>query len=47
MDNGKQFDSQQFREFCASVGTKVNFASVYHPRSNNIVERANGKFLQR
>jgi hypothetical protein len=31
MDNDKQFDTQQFRDFCALVGTKVYFASVYHP----------------
>jgi len=34
VDNGKQFDSQLFREFCYSVGTKVIFASVYHPQSS-------------
>jgi ribonuclease HI len=31
VDNGKQFDSQDFREFCSSIGTKSVFASVYHP----------------
>jgi hypothetical protein len=41
VDNGKQFDSQLFREFCYSVGTKIIFASVYHPQSNGAVERAN------
>ena len=40
--NGKQFDSQHFREFCRSVGPKLMFASVYHPQSNGTVERANG-----
>ena len=42
MDKGKQFDLQLFREFYHSVGTKVMFASVYHPQSNGAVERANG-----
>jgi len=41
VDNGKQFNSQLFREFCYSLGTKVIFASVYHPQSNRAVERAN------
>lgn len=45
MDNDKKFDSQQFRDFCASVDTKVNFASVYHPQSNGAIERANGKIF--
>ena len=42
VDNGKQFDSQPFKEFCRSIGTKLMFASVYHPQSNRAVERANG-----
>ena len=42
VDNGKQFDSQPFREFCRSIGTKLMFASVYHPQSNGAVECANG-----
>jgi hypothetical protein len=43
--NGKQFDSRDFRDFCFSIGTKLAFASVYHPQSNFIVERANGKIF--
>ena len=31
VDNGKQFDSQSFKDFCRSIGTKLMFASVYHP----------------
>ena len=42
VDNGKQFDSQPFREFCRSIGTKLMFASVSRPQSNGAVERANG-----
>jgi len=30
-----------FKEFYKSIGTKVAFASVYHPESNGAVERAN------
>jgi hypothetical protein len=41
MDNGKQFDSDKFKEFCQSIGTKMAFASVYHLESNGAVERAN------
>ena len=41
MDNGKQFDSDKFKEFCKSIGTKMAFASVYHLESNGAVERAN------
>lgn len=41
VDNGKQFDLNKFKEFCKSIGTKIAFASVYHPESNGAVERAN------
>jgi hypothetical protein len=43
VDNGKQFDCQDFREYCHSIGTKLRFASVYHPQFNGAVERANGQ----
>jgi transposase InsO family protein len=42
VDNGTQFDSKAFREFCEQIGTKIHFASVRHPESNGLVERANG-----
>jgi ribonuclease HI len=45
IDNGKQFDSQDFKDFCFSIGTKLAFASVYHPQSNGVVEHANGKIF--
>jgi hypothetical protein len=45
VDNDKQFDSQDFKDFCFSIGTKLAFASVYHPQSNGVVERANGKIF--
>jgi hypothetical protein len=34
VDNGKQFDCQDFKEYYRSIGTKLHFASVYHPQSN-------------
>jgi hypothetical protein len=41
VDNGTQFDAEAFREFCDRIGTKIHFASVRHPESNGLVERAN------
>jgi IS30 family transposase len=41
IDNAKQFDNDILKDFCYQIGTKVAFASVYHPQSNGIVERAN------
>jgi transposase InsO family protein len=45
-DNGSQFTSGLFREYCASVGIKIHFASVAHPRSNGQAERANAEVLK-
>jgi hypothetical protein len=42
VDNGTQFDAETFKAFCSQIGTKIHFASVRHPESNGLVERANG-----
>ena len=42
LDNGTQFDAETFKDFCNQIGTKIHFASVRHPESNGLVERANG-----
>jgi transposase InsO family protein len=42
VDNGIQFDAEAFKEFCEQIGMKIHFASVRHPESNGLVERANG-----
>jgi hypothetical protein len=41
MDNGTQFDAKTFKDFYDQIGTKIHFASVRHPESNWLVERAN------
>jgi IS30 family transposase len=41
VDNGKQFNSDNFKSFYKSISTKIAFASVYHPESNDAMERAN------
>jgi hypothetical protein len=47
VDNGTQFDAEAFKEFCEQIGTKIHFASVRHPESNGLVERANGIIMTR
>jgi transposase InsO family protein len=42
VDNITQFDAETFKTFCDQIGTKIHFASVRHPESNGLVERANG-----
>ena len=38
-DQGLQFDSEQFKTYCASIGTKHIRTTAYHPQSNGKVER--------
>jgi ribonuclease HI len=45
-DNGTQFTSRIFQEYCEDIGTQLCFASVAHPRSNDQVERANAEILR-
>ena len=40
-DNGTQFDSKEFREFCNELGIKKNFSLVDHPQTNGQVEAIN------
>jgi hypothetical protein len=41
VDNGTQFDAETFKTFCNQIGTKIHFATVRHPESIGLVERAN------
>jgi transposase InsO family protein len=45
-DNGTQFTSRIFQEYCEDIGTQLCFASMAHPRSNGQVERANAEILR-
>jgi IS30 family transposase len=47
VDNGTQFDAEIFKKICSQIGTKIHFASVRHPESNGLVERANGIIITR
>ena len=40
-DNGTQFDSKEFREFCNELDIKKNFSLVDHPQTNFQVEAVN------
>jgi transposase InsO family protein len=45
-DNGTQFTSRIFQEYCEGIGTQLCFASMAHPRSNGQAERANAEILR-
>jgi transposase InsO family protein len=44
-DNGTQFTVSEFKNFCADLGIKINYALVSHPQSNGQAERSNGMIL--
>ena len=41
-DNGSNFTAVQVKTWCANLGIKLDYASIYHPQTNGQVERANG-----
>jgi transposase InsO family protein len=45
-DNGSQFTSGLFQEYCASADIKIFFALVAYPRSNGQAEHANAEVLK-
>lgn len=47
LDNGKQFVSTDFKEFCKINGIHLNHTSPYWPQANGEVERQNRSILKR
>ncbi|XP_059629543.1 uncharacterized protein LOC132272402 [Cornus florida] len=45
-DNGKQFESEQFLDFCNELGVKVHFSSPAHPQAKGQVEVTNRTILK-
>jgi hypothetical protein len=41
IDNDRNFTSKEFKSYCKSMGIKLKFASVAHPKTNGQVEKAN------
>jgi IS30 family transposase len=41
-DNGTNFMSMEFKNYCESMGIKLKFASVAHPKTKGQVKKANG-----
>ncbi|KAK3022349.1 hypothetical protein RJ639_047054 [Escallonia herrerae] len=46
VDNGKQFDNNNFRTFCTNLSIDLRFTSVAHPQSNGQTENINRSILQ-
>src|SRR3954471_20813402 len=41
-DNGSNFISKEFQDFCEDLRINITYASVAHPQTNRQVEKANG-----
>ena len=44
-DNGLQFDSKAFREFCCDLGIKNRYSTLMYPQSNGQAEAINKTIL--
>lgn len=47
LDNGRQFVSSKFKEYCDSIGSHLNHTAPYWPQANGLVERQNRTLLKR
>ena len=45
-DNGRQFNSQGFRDFCSNLGIKNQFSSPGHPQANRQTKVTNRTLLR-
>ncbi|GKF42610.1 reverse transcriptase domain-containing protein, partial [Tanacetum coccineum] len=45
-DNGKQFRDNPFKDWCEKLCIRQHFASVKHPQTNGLVERANRSLVE-
>jgi hypothetical protein len=41
IDNGTNFTSKEFKDYCKGLGIKLKYASVAHPKTNGQVKKAN------
>jgi transposase InsO family protein len=41
-DNGSNFTTTEFQDYCEDLGIQLKYASVAHPQTNGQVEKANG-----
>ena len=44
-DNGRQFNTEKLRDYCASYGMQAWFTAVARPQTNGRVESANKQIL--
>jgi transposase InsO family protein len=45
-DNGGEFTSGEFKEFCREVGIKMELSTPYNPQQNGVAERKNRSVME-
>ena len=45
-DNGGEFTSNEFNDFCKKVGIKRELTIPYNPQQNGVVERKNKSIME-
>ena len=45
-ENGRQFDSRKFKEFCVELGIQNHYSSLGHPQANGQIEVTNHTLLK-
>ena len=45
-DNGKEYTSEIFKEFCKNVGIKREFTVAYNPQQNGVAEGKNKTIVE-
>ena len=45
-DNGGEFTSNEFKDFCKEVGIKRELTTPYNPQKNGVVERKNRSIME-
>ena len=46
LDNGGEFISNEFKDFCKEVGIKRELTTPYNPQHNGVVERKNRSIME-
>ena len=46
LDNGGEFTSNEFKDFCKEVGTKRELTTPYNPQQNGMAKRNNRSIME-
>ena len=46
LDNGGEFTSNEFKDFCKEVGIKRKLTTLYNPQQNGVAKRKNRSIME-